>query len=814
MKIYYRDRKEILKDFRDFSQLKSAVSVGEDIELVCSRYEYFVLPLWLVGNAQEEMVSVSVTSEDTKVTCFNTQGVDKYGKSFGRSLVISKDEISPVYFGFDCTVCQGSKITAEITLYAQNIRCISVVLNLTDEKVEYSGFNDLWRLSRLKWLNSSEGLDKKAVMNYQPVQYRNNAASITGRRLRFGAGCMLEQAESFFDESVELTDQVQCLLFSRPLTFEIEGEKLTFGENIYCQDGDKGILTARCEQGNIHADVQCRIGYEGCLDYEITVCAQNDCVVQDLRLTAFYTKQASVYNNGLGKWGGYYKNIDFRWNDENQDCLWTGGINCGARFKWMAENYQHPLVNIYYHSQPLIKPETTWDNHGSGSITAKRLPNETQVCASTGAFRLKKDEPRKFRFQIHITPFSAVDYKANFRTRYYHTQDMNRPADEIVSDAKRNGMNYIIVHHGNIYHPYINYPFIAVDAMRELVNKAHAAGIGVKYYYTIREHGNHMAEVFVYKSFGDEIIYRKKREGFSWQDGKAEWLSTYFGDEIIPAWRVLYEDGPYRGDHDISFLVHPDSRLENYYIEGLKWLVEEIGIDGIYIDDTAIDRITLERARKVLNTERAKSSLPKLIDMHMWNAEQDCAGNASAINLYTEILPFLDSLWIGEEFPCSTMTVDAILTEVSGLPYGKWSQMLQDGGNPFVGMLYMMNNRYGWTHRNATAIYSLWDDFEIADSHIRGYWDSRVPIKTDHADVLVTCYVKKNRTLAVICNMGRDTVDFKMLVDEEKLGFTPDFQTARLPEVTDIQKSGKFDFSEMHTLKPRCGYFVYLEQIL
>ncbi len=51
--------------------------------------------------------------------------------------------------------------------------------------------------------------------------------------------------------------------------------------------------------------------------------------------------------------------------------------------------------------------------------------------------------------------------------------------------------------------------------------------------------------------------------------------------------------------------MHPgDSRWYNYYIEGLAWLVKNVDIDGLYLDDVTYDRRTVKRIRKVLDNEK------------------------------------------------------------------------------------------------------------------------------------------------------------------------------------------------------------------
>lgn len=71
--------------------------------------------------------------------------------------------------------------------------------------------------------------------------------------------------------------------------------------------------------------------------------------------------------------------------------------------------------------------------------------------------------------------------------------------------------------------------------------------------------------------------------------------------------------------------------------------------------------------------------------MHMWNHEEERAGDCPCMNIYANILPFVDSLWIGEGFDCRKLNPDYIFTEVSGLMYGNMSEMLEEAGIPMPG---------------------------------------------------------------------------------------------------------------------------------
>ena len=77
---------------------------------------------------------------------------------------------------------------------------------------------------------------------------------------------------------------------------------------------------------------------------------------------------------------------------------------------------------------------------------------------------------------------------------------------------------------------------------------------------------------------------------------------------------------------DISVITTPDSRWNNYYLAGLDWMVKNLEVDGIYIDDSALDRKTLQRARRILDADGKR----RLIDIHSWNHMNQWAGYANS----------------------------------------------------------------------------------------------------------------------------------------------------------------------------------------
>lgn len=186
------------------------------------------------------------------------------------------------------------------------------------------------------------------------------------------------------------------------------------------------------------------------------------------------------------------------------------------------------------------------------------------------------------------------------------------------------------------------------------------------------------------------------------------------------------------------------------------------------------------------------------------------AGDCSCVNLYTELFPFIDSGWIGESFNVKQLDPDFIMTEVALTPYGLGSQMLEKGGDLYLGMLYAMNNRYGWGVKNADVEYKLWDDFGIQESKMLGYWNSQNPVKASNENVYVTVYKRNKTALVCMYNFNETRVTTKFSIDFEKLGFVPK-EEAKCPKIKHKQIGKHINISSPIHLRGRTGLIFELE---
>ena len=768
MKLYLFDRTYKIIHFNDLKVLENGEEIIDSVRVTMSQNEVFVLQLAVLTDCDDRITDISSIG-NLKISCVNTDVVDKYAKSKKQSVALKANQIQPLFFTVQAEKTGAREERAAIHIKTEReIKSFEVVFQINTSPVENNGYNDLWRLSRLKWLNSDIEQNENVVRPFSPPAMIDNRYIILGREIELSENGLPNQIYSKFDEAIEVCEDTQKELFHKSPEFVINGSTVQNGKTTKKLFNNRIESVTVSENEEYKSVVSSVLRYDGQMEYTVEIHPLKDFTADNVALNLYINKSCSTLMHGLGHRASKAENLSFKWdNDKQQDSIFIGSVNCGLRVKYKAEDYIRPLINIFYKNLPLKVPATTWDNNGKGGITVSAQQECTQISAYTGEFDFKKGEARKFVFELSITPFKPIDYKKAFSVRYSHNNKLTDEYKEI-DRAEKNGLNYVNFHQGNMIMPFINYPFYEVDRLQKAVQYAKNKGIGIKLYYTEREHSNHMAETFVYKALGDEIILRKQGVSHSWQKEKPQWLVDNFGEDIIPGWFVKYKKGKYKNDHDISFIVKPDTRLDNYYVEGLNWLVDNVGIKGIYIDDTSLDRTTIERAKKVLEKTDG------LIDMHMWNHEEPRAGDVSCLNLYAELLPFLDSIWLGEGFFYKRYSPEYLLCEVSGIPYGVTGQMLEGGGDFYAGMLYAMNNRFGWGYTNATKMYKLWDDFGIADSKMLGYWHSKNPVKTDNKNVLATVYLKQNKALICIYNFADKAQKFKLNINNELLGFKAD----------------------------------------
>jgi hypothetical protein len=525
--------------------------------------------------------------------------------------------------------------------------------------------------------------------------------------------------------------------------------------------------------------------FDGCVEYEIIVKSSTDLPLKDMRLEVPLSRELIRYSMGLGLAGGF-RPAEFRWRwqvNRNQDVIWLGDINAGVQLSFKDQNYVRPLNTNFYQSKPLHMP-VSWSNDGAGGIDLRDLDARTMLLtAYSGPRLLKAGTELHFNFRLLLTPFKTIDTDSQWRNRFYHKFS---PLDEIAAT----GANVINVHHATPINPYINYPFFKPAEMKAYADGAHARNMKLKIYYTVRELCNRAPELYALRSLGDEVLSGGPGGGYAW-------LQEHLRGDYIAAWFVPELS-------DAAIINSGVSRWHNFYVEGLAWLVRNVGIDGLYIDDVAFDRLIMKRVRRVLDNGRPDAQ----IDLHSANQYNYRDGFCSSANLYLEHFPYLNRLWFGEYFNYEAPP-EYWLVEISGLPFGLMGEMLEGGGNPWRGMVFGMTGRLPWAG-DPRPMWQAWDEFGMQGTRMLGWWLQDNPVRSDKPKVLATAYTKLGKTMICLASWATAKEDVHLIIDWQKLKINPAKARLQAPAIAGFQAAASFDPSGPIPVEPGKGWLLIL----
>jgi hypothetical protein len=728
--------------------------------------------------------------------CINLGGVDWQGRDFTRTVDIDSGVVQPIWCGVEVPIDAAPgeyEATAAVTAAGDRPTAIGLRLTITENVIRHAGDDDPSRLSRLRWLDSRLAMDDGIVPPYTPVTVHGDTLGVLGRRITLGRDGLPSSLESFFAiEMTGLTTTPRALL-AAPIALVVEdanGNALPWspgGAKVLRQAEGAVWWEAWNTSGPLSMHVNAELEFDGTIDFTVALTARDSVRLNDVRLEIPFARDVARYAMGLGLKGGTRPaTFDWKWDvQHNQDGAWIGDVNAGLQFSLRDDRYSRPLNTNFYLSKPLVMP-ASWQNGGKGGCQLRdRASGTYTVTCYSGARTMERGETQWFNFRLLVTPFHPIDALAQWRTRFFHRF---APVDSIASL----GANVVNVHHDTDINPWLNYPFLRPDAMKAYVNQAHRRGMKVKIYYTVRELTDHAPELFALRSLGDEVIAPGPGGGFSW-------LQEHLDGNYIPGWHVPRIK-------DATVINTGISRWHNFYVEGLRWLVENVGIDGLYLDDVAFDRTTMKRVRKVL----ARGRPGALIDLHSANQFNPRDGFANSANLYLEHFPYIDRLWFGEYFDYNSPS-DFWLTELSGIPFGLMGEMLQDGGNPWRGMVFGMTNRAPWSG-DPTPLWRYWDAFRMQDTRMIGFWVPANPVKTGRDDVLATVYQAKDRALVSIASWAPAPVSVALRIDWESLGIDKSKAVIRAVPIEKFQEAATFALGQAIPVAPGKGWLLEIRK--
>lgn len=750
-----------------------------------SRNEYYT---WQVGiwAAHDAVEDVNIEFSDLRngnhviskelMTCFNQEGTNWDGKQFKCTINVPKNKVQALWCGVQIPLDAVVGIyQGQIKIHSKKNRTQVIPIQITIDQtlLKDKGDSDLWRHARLRWLNSTLGNDSLPVKPFKALKMKGKEIIATDKIIRL--------ADNGLPASIQINGKE---ILARPMNIILSthnGDVTFNGGKLKITQIADGLITAQSQVTNqdITLENTATIEYDGYIQYKLKLKSHKKIQLFNIRLENTHTTYASQYLIGAGFDGGQ-RPFFHTWNWKGPwDSYWMGNAKAGLHVEFRGSSYQGPLLNDYKPAAPL-----SWSNNGHGKIIFKELCNsEAQMIASTGATTLSS-KGKYYEFALLITPSKPVDTRKHFTERYYHAPHTG------FDQAATEGANIINIHHAQKLNPVINYPFIVQDSLKAFIGHEHQFNRKVKLYYTIRELTNYTVEIYALKSLNHEILASGVGYGVPWH-------CEHLIDDYKPAW---YTELPGENS-DAALVLSGFSRWINYYLEGLKWMFENYQLDGIYMDDVSFDRPVMKRMRKIIERYRPGA----LIDLH-----SNTHYSIGPANQYAGFFPYIDRLWFGEHFFYNKMKPDEWLVTFSGIPFGQMSEMLQDGGNRFLGMVYGSTARHSYGPFSPAPIWKIWKTFGIENAQMIGYWEEECPIHTSDEEVKATVYQYENRVLIAIGNFGEKKKAVKLQFNREKLGMDVGEFVLYAPEIDDFQESTTFKLDQPIFVEPKKGWLLLI----
>ena len=717
----------------------------------------------------------------------NFEAIDYQGKPFAKTIKIPTGIVQPLWVIVEIPADASGKYGGVFSIQGDAGIAGDFRLNLDVSGAPVvAKYDDPASQSRLLWLNSTMGQEEASIRPFTGVKEDGNLVSILNRTILFGKNGLPDQ----------ITSNGKAILDS-PVTLNVETAQGTQSFKVIeassHRDGPALLKrTTKLESDAARMEVSSAVGEQGQVDFSVTLTAKEDLELRDVSLTAPVSKTIGKYSMGLGRQGG--KTPDqwvWRWRQNKASHMcWLGDGSAGLQVKLKPDNddWSSNIDELARVGVP-----DAWNNSGKGGAFIAKTASSVVFSAWSGDRFLKKDESHLFRFRLLVTPFKPYD-----PTWWSHRRNHE--------DGRGGNIGHL--HQSWTGNLWINYPFLDIPIMNERLAK-----MSTDLYYTNRELSNRAPELLALRSLGNEIlsnqaaiVYLDKVATFNKSGGGYPWLREHLHDEYVPGWRQKVDTGEF----DASVAINAASRWDNYYVEGLDWLLKNTPFDGLFLDGWNFGSHTMRRIARVMQQNREK---PRIV-MHVGNYFEWADARGNGLNLNMEHLPYATDLWVGEGYDLINTPPDYLLTEVSGIPFGVKVDMLSyaEGGNPWRGMLFGMVGLHKRGMKAGASLWEVWDDFGIQDAEMLGWWDERVPVKTGREDVLATVYRKKDKVLVAIGSWSAKNEEIELQIDWKSLGLDPDKVQITAPRIPYFQSARSFAINQKIPVKANEGWLLQISK--
>ena len=404
------------------------------------------------------------------IGCVNTGGMSYLGQPFTTTLNVSRGKIQPLYIGVNVPTNVSTAnltgqflVTEEITGHVTPVQ-IALVIGPGPPLADFGDSNPQ-QLSRVRWLDSTVGIDHEPTLGFQPLllnrltaEIRANGKTITinkqtGLPERIGVDRERRQAAK-----QQPTDQLEVLAAPLALLVRPAVTKATTSSAIsaslaieWCADDTAGgfswtlvsngtiawtVSAVPCQsqaQLPVRLSVNGSLEFDGFMDFAVALSCEsetltNSCELEGIDLSVLLSASASKYASGLGErgsrwppasasprtwsWTGFANATQHGVTPVIGWMAWVGGVSHGLRLKLKGEESIWEQPEGYAETAP-----RGWAGLRSLGNLSLSPDAEAVLSASSGPQSLGPGTTLKLKFDVVVTPVKQRDPQ-HFKWRY------------------------------------------------------------------------------------------------------------------------------------------------------------------------------------------------------------------------------------------------------------------------------------------------------------------------------------------------------------------------------------------------------------
>ena len=465
-------------------------------------------------------------------TCFNTGGIDQHGQEFRKQFSLGAGETGSLWIGADLPVgAFGTYLaTFNVSTNTSSARMLTAILNVSKGAVSDHGDDDVYNLSRLRWLDSAIGVDGDAAWPrsrfanltvQQPLKNGGFTVSLVNKEVTIGADGLpsmatvrtvkLRRGQNITRRRDLLASPAQLVLLDaagKPIDFAVD-----VPATITNHTSAAVCWISRLVGGGITISLTGKLEMDSYLTFKAMVSATSTPMdVADVQLVIAANGSVARRMFGMGSIGAAVAPLQWNWEKQagvGNNRLWVGDVDGGVFVtpRGEGDDWVSPTYGKDYPIYPFLPsswagagvgPDSNssiyganvtldFDNGGHKGTWNASIPSAV-VCTVFSGPRKLTNEGTQFLFDMMFTPAHPLDLSLHWKSRYlqigYGGVQYTTPAAVAATGVTVATLHQGIggIHNGTMVNPYINWPFVpeVVDFMEGFTSQSHALNMQVK----------------------------------------------------------------------------------------------------------------------------------------------------------------------------------------------------------------------------------------------------------------------------------------------------------------------------------------------